>query len=218
MSRRDRVLAYALAVWLIRLDGVVTTEEKVNLRTLGNTLELPDGVRSRISAAAFEVVSLPQGDRPERYDFQALQARLQAKLGDLEGELRPPLLARLPAVVASDEVVHIVPLEQGPQHLREHPRGASHARYANLGEPSGQPLVIGRDATITEGQKAESPDPTLRHRLHAPDELRFVAPLEEVGDQQQQGPLRVVDQALAVADGAMDIGAAPKLNTEEEVH
>jgi uncharacterized membrane protein YebE (DUF533 family) len=86
MSRADRVLTYALAVWLIRLDGVVTTEEKMSLRTLGNTLELPDGVRSRISAAAFEVASLPQGDRPERYDFQALQGRLRAKLGDLDGE------------------------------------------------------------------------------------------------------------------------------------
>lgn len=86
MTRGDRVLTYALAVWLVRLDGVVTPEEKTSLRTLGNTLELPDGVRTRVSAAAFEVASLPEGDRPERYDFKALQGRLRAKLGDLDGE------------------------------------------------------------------------------------------------------------------------------------
>lgn len=86
MTRGDRTLTYALAVWLVRLDGVVTPEEKTSLRTLGNTLELPDGVRTRVSAAAFEVASLPEGDRPERYDFKALQGRLRAKLGDLDGE------------------------------------------------------------------------------------------------------------------------------------
>ena len=86
MGRGDRALTYALAVWLVRLDGVVTPEEKMSLRTLGNTLELPDGIRTRISAAAHEVASLPDGDRPEKYDFKALRSRLRAKLGDMDGE------------------------------------------------------------------------------------------------------------------------------------
>lgn len=86
LSRKDRVLCYALATWLARLDGVVTTEERESLVLLGDRLGLPDGVRSRASAAAFEVAGLPAGDRPDRYDFAALEARILAKLGDVEAE------------------------------------------------------------------------------------------------------------------------------------
>lgn len=86
LTRAARAFTYALAVWLVRLDGVVTTEEKESLAALGNALGLPDGIRSRVSAAAFEVANLPAGDRPERYDFNALQSRLRAKLGDLDAE------------------------------------------------------------------------------------------------------------------------------------
>jgi hypothetical protein len=82
MSRGDRVLTYALATWLARLDGVVTPEERDTLALLGERLGIPDGVRSRASAAAFEVASLPEGDRPDRYDFDALKQRLATKLGD----------------------------------------------------------------------------------------------------------------------------------------
>jgi hypothetical protein len=86
LSRGARVLVYALATWLARLDNVVTPEEKDSLVALGKTLELPDGIRTRASAAAFEVASLPAGDRPDRYDFQALKGRLAAKLGNVEAE------------------------------------------------------------------------------------------------------------------------------------
>lgn len=86
LSRKDRVVCYALATWLARLDGVVTAEERDSLVLLGDRLGLPDGVRSRASAAAFEVASMPAGDRPARYDFAALEARIIAKLGDVEAE------------------------------------------------------------------------------------------------------------------------------------
>ncbi len=86
LGRKERVLTYALATWLARLDGVVTTEERTSLTLLGDRLGLPDGVRTRASAAAFEVASLPAGDRPDRYDFAALEARILAKLGDIEAE------------------------------------------------------------------------------------------------------------------------------------
>ena len=82
MTRADRVLTYALATWLARLDGVVTPEERDTLVLLGDRMGLPDGVRSRASGAAFAVASLPDGDRPDRYDFGALQERLAKTLGD----------------------------------------------------------------------------------------------------------------------------------------
>jgi uncharacterized membrane protein YebE (DUF533 family) len=86
LGRFDRVLTYALATWLARLDGVVTPEEKDSLRTLGDVLKLPDGIRTRASAAAFEVASLPTGDRPDRYDLWALREHLIAKLTGIEAE------------------------------------------------------------------------------------------------------------------------------------
>jgi hypothetical protein len=44
MTRGDRTLTYALAVWLVRLDGVVTPEEKTSLRDPG---EHPGAPRRR---------------------------------------------------------------------------------------------------------------------------------------------------------------------------
>ncbi len=84
LGRADRVLTYALGTWLARLDGVVTPEERDSLVLLGDRLGLPDGMRTRASAAAFEIAEA--SDRPERYDFAALEARIRQKLGDVEAE------------------------------------------------------------------------------------------------------------------------------------
>src|SRR4051794_15135658 len=67
LSRGQRVLTYALATWLTRLDGVVTAEEDESLQLLGSRLGLPTGVRAKAGAAATEVAALPAGDRPDRY-------------------------------------------------------------------------------------------------------------------------------------------------------
>lgn len=86
LSRGQRVLTYALATWLAQLDAVVTPEERGSLAELALLLELPEGVRRRAAAAAAEAAALPEGDRPERYDFGALRSRIVAKLGDVEAE------------------------------------------------------------------------------------------------------------------------------------
>src|SRR5579862_6035984 len=63
----DRVVTYALASWLARLDGVQSTDESDALAELGKRLELADGVRQRAAGAAFDIAVLPEGGRPERY-------------------------------------------------------------------------------------------------------------------------------------------------------
>lgn len=80
MSQWDRVITYALASWLAKLDGVQSTSETDTLKQLGERLGLADSVRQRAAAAAFDVSVLPQGGRPDRYDFAKLVDHLKKRL------------------------------------------------------------------------------------------------------------------------------------------
>jgi uncharacterized membrane protein YebE (DUF533 family) len=79
----ERVLTYALASWLACLDGVQSTSESVALQKLGEHLGLDVGVRQRAASAAFDIAVLPEGGRPEKYDFEKLGARLREKMPKL---------------------------------------------------------------------------------------------------------------------------------------
>ncbi|MBX3191724.1 MAG: hypothetical protein KF819_32325 [Labilithrix sp.] len=80
MSTWDQVVTYALAAWFAQLDGVVSTSEHTTMVELGDKLGLADALRKRAAAAAFDIACLPEGGRPERYDFQKLAARLKERL------------------------------------------------------------------------------------------------------------------------------------------
>lgn len=80
MSEWERIVTYALASWMARLDGVQSSSETAALRTLGERLALADAVRERAAAAAFDIFVLPQGGRPDRYDFAKLVERLRERL------------------------------------------------------------------------------------------------------------------------------------------
>ncbi|MBX3233452.1 MAG: hypothetical protein KIT84_37775 [Labilithrix sp.] len=83
MTEWEQVLTYALASWLASLDGVASTDEVEVLRTLGDRLGVSDGLRKRAQAVAFDISCLPEGGRPDRYDFQKLTARLAERLPQL---------------------------------------------------------------------------------------------------------------------------------------
>jgi uncharacterized membrane protein YebE (DUF533 family) len=80
MTSWERVVTYALATWIVRLDGVQSTTESDVLRRLGDRLHLEDGLRQRASSAALDISVLPEGGRPDRYDFAKLITRLHEKL------------------------------------------------------------------------------------------------------------------------------------------
>jgi uncharacterized membrane protein YebE (DUF533 family) len=80
MSEWERVVTYALASWMARLDGVQSSSETAALRTLGERLGLADALRERAAAAAFDIFVLPEGGRPDRYDFAKLVERLKERL------------------------------------------------------------------------------------------------------------------------------------------
>ncbi len=83
MSDWQRLLTYGLAVWLARLDGVQSADESELLRDLAKRLDLDRAKADRASAAAFDVFCLPEGGRPDRFDFVALDKRLREKLPHL---------------------------------------------------------------------------------------------------------------------------------------
>lgn len=83
MSDWQRLLTYGLAVWLARLDGVQSTDESAVLKALAKRLDLDQQKTDRASAAAFDVFCLPEGGRPDRFDFVALDKRMREKLPHL---------------------------------------------------------------------------------------------------------------------------------------
>ncbi len=83
-------LTYAFANWLARLDGVVNAEEVKSLRALGERTGLADRKLQAARSAAFDVAMLPGGDRPDKYDFAAVEERLKEKLPATYNASVPP--------------------------------------------------------------------------------------------------------------------------------
>ena len=50
---------------------------------IGDKLGLSDGLRKRAAAAAYDIACLPEGGKPEKYDFQKLVARLKERMPQL---------------------------------------------------------------------------------------------------------------------------------------
>jgi hypothetical protein len=87
LSPEERLYAYAIATWLVRIDGVVLPEEKMALMKLGDALKLADGDRTNASAASFKVSQLDLSVRPQRYDLAALAERIRIALAE---SMKPP--------------------------------------------------------------------------------------------------------------------------------
>ncbi len=80
MSKEDRLFVYAVASWMTRLDGTVSSEETDALRKLGEALKVPEGPREHADAIAQEVANYDEGDRPARYDLMALRRIIGERL------------------------------------------------------------------------------------------------------------------------------------------
>ena len=87
LTPEERLFTYAIATWLVRVDGMVMPEEKMALMKLGEALRLADGDRTRASAASFKVWELDPKVRPQRFDLGALSDRIRLALAE---SMRPP--------------------------------------------------------------------------------------------------------------------------------
>lgn len=90
LSGAERALTYAMAMWLAKVDGVVNTEELKTLRVLGQRLDLPEPKLKAAASAALDVACLPGGNRPDKFEFAALETRLSEKLPALMMRSEPP--------------------------------------------------------------------------------------------------------------------------------
>jgi uncharacterized membrane protein YebE (DUF533 family) len=86
LSQADRLYVYAVASWLVRLDGAVDGGELDTLRRLGDMLKLPDRAREHADVIALEIADLPEGDRPARYDLPALRVKISERLAHAQRE------------------------------------------------------------------------------------------------------------------------------------
>jgi len=84
MSKADRLYVYAVAAWITRLDGVVTTEEEAILEKLSTALGIPDAPRKHADLVLAEIAALPAGDRPARFDLIALRTTLEERLANAQ--------------------------------------------------------------------------------------------------------------------------------------
>ena len=82
LSDWQRLFTFGVANWLSRLDGVQQRAELDGLRTLAGKLvggEVDDHKLKVAEACAFDTAMLPEGRRPERFDFAALEAKLRER-------------------------------------------------------------------------------------------------------------------------------------------
>ncbi len=84
LTKADRLFIYAVASWMIRLDGIVDSRELDALRRLGDLLKLPERPREHADIIALEVAELPEGDRPSRYDLPRLRNTLVERLAEAQ--------------------------------------------------------------------------------------------------------------------------------------
>ena len=80
MSKEDRLFVYAVASWISRIDGRVTSEEIDALVKLGEALKVSEGPRRHADDIVEQVANLSDDDRPARYDLPALRRIIGERL------------------------------------------------------------------------------------------------------------------------------------------
>lgn len=100
LTKEDRLFIYAVAGWMVRLDGKSTDEELAALDKLGGLLKIPEAPRAHADAIAREIAELPDGDRPLRYDLGKLRAVISERLKEAQ-RLRAEAAAAAPAAEAA---------------------------------------------------------------------------------------------------------------------
>lgn len=84
LTKEDRLFVYAVASWMVRLDGKTTDDEVAALGKLGELLKVPEKPRSHADAIAREIADLPDGDRPLRYDLGKLRSVIAERLKEAQ--------------------------------------------------------------------------------------------------------------------------------------
>jgi uncharacterized membrane protein YebE (DUF533 family) len=84
LTKADRLFIYAVAAWMIRLDGRVDQNERAALDKLGDLLKIPPRPREHADAIAHEIAASSDGDQPARFDLPRLRITILERLAEAQ--------------------------------------------------------------------------------------------------------------------------------------
>ena len=84
LGKADRLFVYAVASWMVRLDGVLDDREIEALRKLAGLLKIPARPLEHAEAIVKEVAELSGDEKPARYDLPKLRDQLRERLAEAQ--------------------------------------------------------------------------------------------------------------------------------------
>jgi len=84
MSKADRLFVFAVACWIVRIDGTVDEQEVEALGQIGDALRIPPAPRKHAARIAREIGTLEHSDEPVFYNLPKLRRTLQKRLLDAQ--------------------------------------------------------------------------------------------------------------------------------------
>jgi uncharacterized membrane protein YebE (DUF533 family) len=84
LTKADRLFIYAVASWMIRLDGRVDQNERAALDKLGDLLKIPPRPREHADAIVLEIAASSDGDQPARFDLPRLRLTILERLAEAQ--------------------------------------------------------------------------------------------------------------------------------------
>jgi len=86
LSKEDRLYVYGVAVWITRLDGVVSDAERAALGKLAEALKVPEHPRTVVDRIVESVAQQSGDTRPARYDLAALRSIIAERVASAEAK------------------------------------------------------------------------------------------------------------------------------------
>ena len=84
LSKEDRLYVYGVAVWIARMDGVVSDTERAALTQLADALKVPEHPRTVVDRIVDSVAQQSGDARPARYDLIALRRIIGERVASAE--------------------------------------------------------------------------------------------------------------------------------------
>jgi uncharacterized membrane protein YebE (DUF533 family) len=86
LSKEDRLYVYGIAVWITRMDGVVSDAERAALTKLADALKVPEHPRTVVDRIVESVAQQSGDTRPARYDLAALRSIIAERVASAEAK------------------------------------------------------------------------------------------------------------------------------------
>jgi uncharacterized membrane protein YebE (DUF533 family) len=86
LSKEDRLYVYGVALWIARMDGVVSDAERAALSKLAGALKVPERALTVVERIVESVAQQSGDTRPARYDLVALRNIITERVASAEAK------------------------------------------------------------------------------------------------------------------------------------